>query len=465
MKKVLIATILTSFMLTNIAPVLAIEDIQKSGATPKQYKSMVKKSKKVSDDYKYAYVNMDWWKSFNDENLNNYITLAIQNNHDLKMSSLAVEEYYQQTRASLARELPSATIGFSPNLLKMPGATSTVGSFAAPALVQYELDLFLKNRDKTRAVKKLWEGSKIDERAAYISIASSVGATYLNIVKLDKLISLQENIVKNRKEIYELMLLSHKEGITSTADTVRANKAYVAGTTDLIELQKNREKLLHQLCVLIGISPEKSNTITRTSLDDLKYTGTIPTEIASEIIVQRPDYLKAEKMVEKAGIDVRVARKEFLPSITLSGLALFNAHQFGSVFSTKGMLAALGGSAMLPIFTGGAKIANLKLRKASYERILQNYYKTNLTAIQEVNDSLVTLKMDQQKLEETTKQTSLEKAEYDYNQLKYDAGVISKLDLIQVEENLLMMNKLLASNTVDCMVDYIGLYKASGSKL
>ena len=465
MKKVLIATILTSFMLTNITPVLAVEDIQKSTATPKQYKSMVKKNKKVSDDYKYAYVNIDWWKNFNDPNLNNYIALAIQNNHDLKMASLAVEEYYQQSRASLARELPSATIGFSPNLLKMPGATNTVGSFVAPAMVQYELDLFLKNRDKTRAMKKLWEGSQIDERAAYISIASSVGATYLNVVKLDKLISLQENIVKNRKEIYDLMLLSNNEGITSTADTVRANKAYIAGVTDLIELQKNREKLLHQLCVLIGISPEKSSSIERISLDELQYTGNIPSEIASEIIVQRPDYLKAEKMVEKAGIDVRVAKKEFLPSITLSGIALFNSHQFGSIFSTKGMLAALGGSAMLPLFTGGAKIANLKIKKATYERILHNYYKTNLTAIQEVNDSLVTLKMDQQKLEETTKQTTLEKAEYDYNQLKYDEGIISKLDLIQVEENLLMMNKLLASNTVDCMVDYIGLYKASGSKL
>ena len=74
------------------------------------------------------------------------------------------------------------------------------------------------------------------------------------------------------------------------------------------------------------------------------------------------------------------------------------------------------------------------------------------------------IEMDQQKLEETTKQTSLEKAEYDYNQLKYDAGIISKLDLIQVEENLLMMNKLLASNTVDCMVDYISFYKAVGAK-
>ena len=242
MKKILTATILASFMLTNITPVLAIEDIQKSTATPKQYKSMAKKNKKASDDYKYAYVNMEWWENFNDPQLKTYISQAVKNNYDLKMASLAVEEYYQQTRISFANELPSATVGYSPNLVKMPGMTNTAGSFVAPALVQYEVDIFLKNRDKTKSVKKLWEGSKLDERAAYISVASAVGTTYLNIVKLDKLIALQEEIVNDRKEIYDLMLLRHNEGITSTADTVRANKAYVAGTTDLIELQKQREK-------------------------------------------------------------------------------------------------------------------------------------------------------------------------------------------------------------------------------
>lgn len=465
MKKILTATILASFMLTNITPVLAIEDIQKSTATPKQYKSMAKKNKKASDDYTYAYVNMEWWENFNDPQLKTYISQAVKNNYDLKMASLAVEEYYQQTRISFANELPSATVGYSPNLVKMPGMTNTAGSFVAPALVQYEVDIFLKNRDKTKSVKKLWEGSKLDERAAYISVASAVGTTYLNIVKLDKLIALQEEIVNDRKEIYDLMLLRHNEGITSTADTVRANKAYVAGTTDLIELQKQREKLLHQMCVLIGESPEKASSLKRISLDNLKYTGTVPNEIASDIIVQRPDYMKAEKMVEKAGIDVRVAKKEFLPSITISGLALFNSSQFGSLFTTKNTLASLGGMALLPLFTGGSRVANLRLRKASYERILQDYYKTNLTAIQEVNDSLVTIKMDKQKLDETIKQTNMEKAEFGYNQQRFDQGTISKLDLIQVKENLLVMNKLLASNKVDCMVDYIGLYKATGSKI
>lgn len=465
MKKVIATTLIAGILSMNAAPILAIEDVKKSTATPKQFKSMAKKNKKVNNDYKFAYVNLDWWKNFNDEHLNNYIAKAIENNYDLKMATLAVEEYYQQTRIQFANELPSAGVGYSPNLIKMPGSTSTDGAFAAPALVQYEFDIFLKNRDKTKSSKKLWEGSKLDERGAYISVASAVGTTYLNIVKLDKIIELQEEIVQDRKEIYDLMVLSHSEGLTSTADTVRANKAYVSGNTDLIDLKKQRETLLHQMCVLIGESPENAETLARTPLDDIVFTGEIPAEISSEVIIQRPDYIKAEKMVEKAGIDVRVAKKEFLPTISLSGLALFNASTFGSLFTTKNMFASLGGFALLPLFTGGSRIATLRLRKAEYERILQNYYKTNLTAIQEVNDSLVSIRLDSDKLSETEKQAKLEKADFGYNQQRYNQGTISKLDLIQVKENLLVIDKLVATNKIDCFVDYISLYKAVGSKL
>lgn len=465
MKKILATTLLLSVLALNVTPVLAIEEPAKSGATPKQFKSMVKKNKKQSDDYKYEYVNMAWWNNFNDEILNGYIEKSIQNNYDLKMASLAVDEYYQQTRLQFAKELPNATVGFSPNLVKLPNMTNTAGSFVVPALVQYEADIFLKNRDKTKSVKKLWEGSKLDERGAYIAIASAVGVTYINVLKLDKIIELQEQIVEDRQIIYDLMLLRNKEGITSTADTVRANKALIAGKSDLLELKKQREKLLHQLCVLIGESPENANELKRASIDNFDFTGVIPKEIASEVIVKRPDYMKAEKMVEKAGIDVRVAKKEFLPSIQLNGLALFNSPEFGSIFSTKGMLAALGGAALLPIFTGGAKVANLRYKKAEYERILQNYYKTNLTAIQEVNDSLVSIRMDEEKVSQTKTQADLEREEYGFNEKKYEQGTISKLDLIQVRENLLVTDKLLTANKVECLVDYIGLYKATGSML
>ena len=170
-------------------------------------------------------------------------------------------------------------------------------------------------------------------------------------------------------------------------------------------------------------------------------------------------------MVEKAGIDVRVARKEFLPTINITGLALFNAANFGSAWSTSSMLGALAAGAMLPIFTGGRRIANLKLKKVQYDEILNRYLKTNLTAIQEVNDALVAVKKDTEKMEQTKKQAELEKTDFMYNRDKYNQGTISKLDLIQYKENLLTIDKLVAQQQIECMVDYISLYKAVGSKI
>ena len=464
MKKIITTALLASMLSMTIMPALAVTE--KSSASPKQFKSMVSKNKKTqkSDDYKFDYVNMNWWSNFNDDLLNEYIVKAILNNYDLKMATINVEEYYQNVKLQFANELPSAVAGFGPGFFKAPGMTNTSSAFGLPVIVQYEADIFLKNHNKTKAVKKLYEGSKLDERAAYISVASAVGSTYFNIVNLDKMISLQEEIVKIRQDIYNLMLARNKEGLTSTADTIKANKALVAGQTDLIELKKNREKMLHQMCVLIGESPENTSSIKRNSLDKMNYQLAIPTQIPSEIITQRPDYMRAELMVEKAGIDVKVAKKEFLPSINILGGALFNASDLGSLFTTKNMLLGVGGGLMTPLFQGGSLIANLKLKKATYERILQDYYKTNLTAIQEVNDSLVASRLDKDKMAQTIKQYNLEKSDYKYNEKKFNQGTISKLDLIQYQENLLTIEKLVAQQKVECMTDAISLYKATGSK-
>ena len=149
----------------------------------------------------------------------------------------------------------------------------------------------------------------------------------------------------------------------------------------------------------------------------------------------------------------------------MTGIALFNASQIGSAWSTSSMLGALAAGAMLPIFTGGRRIANLKLKKVQYDKVLNKYMKTNLTAIQEVNDALVSVKKDTEKMAQTKKQAELESADFMYNRDKFNEGIISKLDLIQYKENLLSIDKMVAQQQIECMVDYIGLYKAVGSKL
>ncbi len=480
MKKITALTLLVALQLSMYTPVFAIEENsakdtgskseQTSVEQPKKEKKgwslFKKKNKEDKFRAKVEYINTDWWASFQDPYLNEYIALALNKNHDMKIATISTEEYYQNYRVQFGAELPQIGVGFSPALVKMPGTSDSVGAFSLPGIASYEADIFLKNRDKTKSVQKQYEASTMDERAAYISVASAVGTVYFNIVRMDKTIELQKEINKQRQEIYDLMVLSNKEGLASAADTVRANKALVRGESDLIELEKQREKLLNQLAVLIGESPENKDSLKRITLDELVIANRVPAEISSEIIENRPDYLRAAKMVEKAGIDVRVAKKEFLPTISLSGLAFFNSFaDFGSLFTTKNMLWSLAASAVWPVFTGGQRIANLRLKKAQYERVLQEYLKTNLEAIQEVNDAMVSANLDWEKLSRTLEQQELEEKDFSYNEMKYAEGTISKLDLIQFRENLLTINQLVAQQKTEYLVDYIGLYKACGAQI
>lgn len=477
MKKVTALTLIAALQLGFTAPLFAIEEnIQTSETqtvkkeTPKKEKKegrfFNKKKKEPDFKIKAQYINTDWWASFQDPYLSEYIALALQKNHDMKIATISTNEYYQNYRIQFGAELPQIGIGFSPALVKMPGTSDSTGAFVLPGIANYEADIFLKNRDKTKSVQKQYEASLLDERAAYISVASAVGTVYFNIVNADKSIELQEEINAQRQEIYDLMLLSNREGLVSSMDTIQANQALIKGQTDLAELKKQREKMLNQLAVLIGESPENTASLKRISLDELIIANRIPAGISSDIIENRPDYLKAAKLLEKAGIDIRVAKKEFLPTINLSGLAFFNSMGgMSNLLTTRNMLWSLGAGTMLPLFTGGQRIANLRLKKAQYERLLQSYLKTNLSAIQEVNDAMVSAKLDWDKLQQTLKQQALEEKDYNFNEMKYDEGVISKLDLIQFRENLLTINQLAAKQKIEYLVDYIGLYKACGAQI
>ncbi len=418
-----------------------------------------------NSNYKYENINLDWWKSYNDKYLTEYIEKAIKDNQDLQIATLRVEEAKQNVKIQFSKELPNAQIGVSPAFYKTPFTSSTSSSFSVPIVVNYEADIFLKNHDKTKSMKKLYEAQKIQERAVYISVSSQIGATYFNIVKLDKLISLQKQIINDRKSIYELMKIRNEHGLTSTADLTKAEKSYVLSVADMYDLEKAREILLRSLAVSIGESPENIDNLKRSSFENLVVLKEVPKEISSEIIIQRPDYLIAEKMLEKSGSDVKIAKKEFLPNINILGLYSFNSIHGAGGMGWENALMALAGSAMLDVFKGGAKIANFKLRKNYYEQTVQNYYKTNLISIQEVNDALCALKFDNNKYEKNLKSYNMQKNDYNYTKIKYINGIISNLDLIQQRETLLTMNKMVVSSKTDCYINQISLYKAVGGKL
>lgn len=423
------------------------------------------KKTKQQEINKVEYINLDFWNNYGDDNLKYYILRAVEGNYDLKMAAENSEIYRQYVSMQRSAEFPTIGAGFSPNYLKMPKTTDYDWVYALPLYVNYEADIFLKNHDKTKISKKNYEMQLLGEKASYISVASMVGTVYFNILKIDSILELQEEIVNLRKEIYDLMTLSHKEGIISLQDVIRAEQSYIKGNTDFINLKKQRLQLINNLAVLIGANPNDTSDFKYSALNNIEYKGLIPESLNSDIITNRPDYMKAEKNVEKAGLDIKVAKKEFLPTINITGLSLFNATKLSSLLTTKNAVIGVGGALFGDLFAGGRKFANLKVKKAEYKKALQLYEKTNLTAIQEVNDALVSIKHDSEKYNENKKQNTLEEKDYNLKDLRYKEGVISRLELIQAKENLLTVKKLVLSDKADCLIDYIGLYKATGAKI
>ena len=287
MKRLLSLAIIVSLAMSYTVPVLAIENVSKSQTETTNVKTKTEKVKPTQD--KFEYINTVWWEGFNDPIMMSYIIKAVENNKDLKMATLTIDEFYQNVAAQRSAQLPTINVGFLPGYSDLGSGPSD--SYAFPIMASYELDIYGKNRNKTNSVRKLWESSILDERAAYISIAAAVGTTYLNIVRSDAMIDLQEDIVALRKEIYEMMEISNAEGLASTTDLVKVNKAYISGVTELTELKKNRSKMLHQLAVLTGDSPNNIEEYARADYKTLSYSGNIPETVPSDVIIQGPDYL------------------------------------------------------------------------------------------------------------------------------------------------------------------------------
>ena len=451
-KRILAISILSAFLFYSMAPALAIVDNNKD--TKKQNKVTV-----------LDRINYDWWQKIDDPYLQDYIMRAAQNNYDVKTATLKLEQAKINVMAVRSGQFPTIAIGASPAIAKLPGSDKTMGSFAVPRFVQYELDLFGKNWDKTKSAKESLKGMEYQTTAADIAIISAVAGTYYAIVRLDKTIELQEKIVSDRNQIYNLMKLSNIEGIASTQDKIQSEKGYILAQNNLIELQKARQEALNSLAVLIGDSPVNSKDYQRISYDKLSSEFDIPNEISSDIIINRPDYKALEHQLKAAGIDIRVAKKEFLPTIDIIGLSALVATSMASSMNFTNSLALAGANITLPLFTGLKKVANFRFNKNKYRQILEQYQKTNLVAIQEVNDALYNYKSDNEKLKNNIKAHDIQSKDYGFAKAKYDSGIISKLDLLQQEETLLYTQQLTVAAKMDCYMDKIALYKSTGAQL
>ncbi len=416
------------------------------------------------------YLNLDWWENYKDEFLINHLKKLYEANYDLKNAQLRVKENEKLVKMQLAEELPSLSFDgfvsrdFRSSMQKfgdmaIPNYSQT--NIQLPLTMSYEIDIWGKNRLKTKRNKEQLKISEQQQRAAYISVSSDFAAEYFNLIKTDKLISIQNQIISIQQDIISKVKEKNNAGLGNINEVLQEEKLLTVLEEERNQLEEQREILLNNLSALLS-SPKED--IIRKSYDDIVVLYNLPSRINSEIINNRPDYIIREANIKQAGYDTKIAKKELLPSFVIFGQLGFNAYSAASMFNRNSQLANAGIMPSFDIFSGGRKIAFLQYKKYKYEEALNNYHKTVLDDIKEVNLGLFNLKTAEKNYQKSKERLV---NQHKINSLIIDKNIIgtaSNLDTLYSEEAELTVQKDEVTNKINYLISSISLYKAVGGK-
>lgn len=416
---------------------------------------------------KVGYANVDYFDRFGDELLKCYILRAIEKNHSAREASYKSEEFRQQVKHTFGAELPSLSTSPSYLGLHVGGRLAALdipkNIFILPFTLSYEADFLLKNRDKTHRDRKIYESTEFQEQTAYISLSSDVATLYTNILKTNKMIELQRELVAANEQYLGYAYKKLARGIISQNDFNAYGAQLNRAWADLEDLEKSKQILLTQFALLLGESPNNANCLDFGRFDNL-HNAKAPDEIPSDVIFSRPDVLSIERQLESAKIDTTVARKELFPRFNILGNYAFTTIGPGNFFGWDSTVAAILAGAAQDIFKGG-KIANIKMKKAKYMELFEEYKQIELQALKDVNDALCQIKFDEKITSESFKELSYRENTLNRDSKKLIRGAISSPDYLSQKMTKIESEQNHVTKKANQIIDNFTLYKAVGGKL
>lgn len=413
--------------------------------------------------------NLEFFSKFNDKYLENYIQMALLYNHKLKQAQKTLEQYRLEVKKTFSKELPQASIGSNYLGTHFPRNDRNFfvknNSYILPLAARYEPDFLLKNRDKTKSEKKLYEAQIEKTQGVYIALLVDVASAYVNLLLNDYLIEQQKEIIKNKEENYRLNSLKFLKGTIEKTDLNQKENSLLEQKEILDNFEKTRNSILCSLALLTGQSAKNIDEFERGKLKDFEYIDSIPEIINSDLIYNRPDIKEIEKKLKSAKIDIKIAKKDFFPSFNVTGYLVFDTVGPGNFFSWNSSFALLVAGLTQDIFKGGEKIANLKIKKARFEELMEEYLEADLNAIKELNNTIFSIKENSKIEKKAFKNVSLKLENTLFLKRKLERGVISNLEFLDSKTELEFKNQLLATSKATRLIDYFSLYKVLGGEL
>ncbi|CAB3783671.1 efflux transporter outer membrane subunit [Pararobbsia alpina] len=335
-----------------------------------------------------------WWQVFGNAELDRLETQLDAANPNLK----AAEETYTQARDVVGE----ARSGLFPQL-GLQAFTSenkesvhtlfknaTSASLQSPsngygAVASWEPDFWSQIRNSTKEAQQDAQGVAAQVASARLSLEMELATDYMAIHGLDDEHAVYVQTIASYQQAVSITQLRFAGKIAAGIDVARAENQLSSAQAFDTEVQAQRALLEHAVAVLAGVNP--STFSLPASADAQISVPTTPVDAPSALLQRRPDIAQAERMMAAENSSIGVSRAAFYPNIRLSAIAGFEDTGFG-LASLPNALWAVGASAMLPLFEGGLRKAELQQSWSQFNQATDSYRATVLQAFQQVEDNL-----------------------------------------------------------------------------
>jgi multidrug efflux system outer membrane protein len=432
-----------------------------------------------------AAAEIRWRDFFVDPQLQQVIALALVNNRDLRVAALNVKSaqaHYRIQRAELfptvdasaveqVDRIPSSVFG-----APVPGtgsaASGTTGAGESTLRIydvgigftSYELDFFGRIRSLNHAALQQYFSYGETRRSVQLTLVAEVAAAYLTVLTDRTLLDITRETLKNQNESYALTKRTFVAGTStelalrqaeSTVDTARANLAQYNRL-----LAQDRDALQLLLGAPIPDSIDFSGGLDR---------GTMVAEldegIPSDVLVRRPDVLAAEHQLQSANAQIGAARAAFLPAISLTGSFGTASTQLSGLFKGDSRIWTFSPQISVPIFAGGANVANLQATKLARDTAVAQYEKAIQSAFREIADALAARSALDEQLQAQQALADAAAQAYRLADMRFRGGVDSYLSALDAQRTLYGVQQQLQSVRLMRLQNLVTLYKALGGGL
>jgi multidrug efflux system outer membrane protein len=416
-----------------------------------------------SDSNVREWPESQWWQGFESSDLNQLSEPAEHANDDLRAAIARVHQADAQRRIAGSPLLPALDADASATRARAPQPLEgyVTGNTFYPLLsASYELDFWGKNLAGYAAASASARASRYDRTTVELGVLAGVAGTYFQALELRDRVAVAEANLDNAQKALHGLKAEEDAGISTGLDVAQQATVVATVSASIPPLKEQLRQSVDALAILVGTTPQTLD-ITHGTLDELKYPLVRP-GLPSELLTRRPDVASAEEQLIAANADIRAARAAFFPSISLTASGGYESSALAGMLSPANRVWSIGAGVTQPIFHGGALLGGYQLAKGRYEELLADYHKAVISALGNVEDSLVAVQQTSDLVGRQQDATNTAQRAYDFARTQMRAGTINILTLLNTETALFSARDALAQAKYAHLQALVSLYQALG---